>query len=351
MSNQRLSKNDIPALKRLAKAIKRDQGILHSEALDQVAQQCGYNAWSHLQSSIHERAATEAREAAEALLREFFDGCREKRHLKMVIVLWEHLGHTSLVNRLLSKLHGAGESAIGEMYCDLKNESPQKLYDAIERAHFECMRADHEAFERQDALNEAAVDAFIEEQIDQYEEDPAMEQVGMLLSGLPPHLQTTILHYQFHVAGIDGPISLHDAPWFYREEQQRVDAVLLLITLLHDCIRYSSDFDAPESLDKWLITPFDPAKKESLCPLDALGSDVALEYLDAFAAKIDEETTDPREEAAVKSWVDRWMAEPQRILPEHRHLLDNEDTAKLHFETLRESALQVSVQQMGALSL
>lgn len=348
MSNQRLSKSQIPTLKRLAKAIKRDKGISHSEALDQVAQQYGYNAWSHLQSSIHEHTA---REAGEALLREFFDGCREKRHLKMVILLWEHLGHTSLVNRLLSELRGVGESAIGEIYSDLKNESPQKFYDAIERAHFECMKSDHEAFERQDALNEAAVDAFIDERIDQYEEDQVGEQKGMLLSGLPPHTQTTILHYQFQLAGRDEPISLHDASWFYIENQQRVDAVLLLIKLLHDCIGYSSDFDSPESLDKWLVTPFDPAKKESLCPLDALGSDVALEYLDAFAAKIDKETADPRAEAAVNSWVDRWMAEPHQILPEHRHLLGNKDTAKLHFETLRESALQVSVQQMGALAL
>ena len=348
MSNQRLSKSHIPTLKRLAKSIKRDQGILHSEALDQVAQQYGYNAWSHLQSSIPERAVTES---AENLLREFFDGRREKRHLKMVIVLWEHLGHTPLVNRLLSELRDADGAAIGEMYSGLKNESPQRLYDAIERAFFECMKIDHEASERQNALNEAAVDAYIEKHIDEYEEDQAREQMGMLLSRLPPHTQTTILRHQFQVAGRDGPISLHDASWFYREDQQRVDAVFLLINLVHECIRYSSDFDGPESLDNWLITPFDPAKKESLCPLDALGSDVALEYLDTFAAKIDEETADPRAEAAVKSWVDQWMAEPQRILPEHRHLLDDENTAKLHFETLRESALQVSVQQMGALAL
>lgn len=318
MSNQRLSKSDIPTLKRLAKAIKRKQGISHSEALDQVAQQYGYNAWSHLQSSMLEPASTES---AEALLREFFDGCREKRHLKMVIVLWEHLGHTPLVNRLLSELRDADEAAIGEMYSGLKNESPQRLYDAIERAFFECMKIDHEASERQNALNEAAVDAYIEKHIDEYEENQAREQMGMLLSRLPPHTQTTILRHQFQVAGRDGPISLHDASWFYREDQQRVDAVFLLINLVHECIRYSSDFDGPESLDNWLITPFDPAKKESLCPLDALGSDVALEYLDTFAAKIDEETADPRAEAAVKSWVDQWMAEPQRILPEHRHLL------------------------------
>uniref|UniRef100_UPI0028A6722E hypothetical protein n=1 Tax=Acinetobacter sp. TaxID=472 RepID=UPI0028A6722E len=61
--------------------------------------------------------------------------------------LWEHLGHTSLVNRLLSELRGASQSAIGEIYSELKNESPQKLYHAIDRAHFECMKADHEAFE------------------------------------------------------------------------------------------------------------------------------------------------------------------------------------------------------------
>ena len=344
MSNQRLSRNDIPSFKRQSKAIKRKKGISHTEALDQVARQHGFNAWSDLQSSIPETAT---KESAKVLLREFFDGRREKRHLKMVIVLWEKIGQKTFVNRLLAELRGADESAIGEIYSDLKNESPQKLYDAIEQAYFECIKLDHEAFEKQDALNEAAVDAHIEKHIDQYEEDQVRDQMRIFLSGLPSHTQKIILNHQFNITGIDYPVGLHQT-WVYQEHQERVDSVLMLINLLHDCIGYSSDFDSSESLDNWLVTPFAPAKKESLCPLDALGSDAALEYLDTFATKIDEETADLRAEAAVNSWVGRWMADPQQILPEHQHLLGNKETAKLHFETLRESFFEVSSQQLEA---
>lgn len=347
MSNQLLSKEDIPVLKRQAKAIKRRQGITHAEALDQVARQYGFNAWSHLQSSTPDSVKTDT---AETLLRAFFDGCREERHLKMVIVLWEHFGHTTLVNRLLAELNFADESALGEIYFNLKNESPQKLYNAIEKARYECFKADQEDLERQFAHDEAAYDAFLEKQFGQYEEEQAREEMGMSLSKYPPHTQETILNHQFNMTGIDAPLSLHQ-PWVYYEHHERVDSVLMLIDLLHDCMGYSSDFDSPESLDKWLVTPFDPAQKESLCPLDALGSDVALEFLSAFVAKIDEETADPRTETAVNYWVDRWMAEPHQILPEHRHLLDKKEAAKLHFKTLRESARQVILQQLGDVAL
>ncbi len=43
-----ISTNEIRSLKLAAKSLKRKAGISHSEALDQVASEKGFNAWSHL---------------------------------------------------------------------------------------------------------------------------------------------------------------------------------------------------------------------------------------------------------------------------------------------------------------
>lgn len=43
-----ISTNEIRTLKFAAKSLKRKSGISHSEALDQVAREKGFNAWSHL---------------------------------------------------------------------------------------------------------------------------------------------------------------------------------------------------------------------------------------------------------------------------------------------------------------
>jgi len=45
-------KNTLEYLKRQAKTIKKMAGITHTQALDIVAEQKGFNNWGHLLSSI-----------------------------------------------------------------------------------------------------------------------------------------------------------------------------------------------------------------------------------------------------------------------------------------------------------
>ena len=48
-----ISTNEIRSLKLAAKSLKRKSGISHSEALDQVAREKGFNSWSHLQHVLN----------------------------------------------------------------------------------------------------------------------------------------------------------------------------------------------------------------------------------------------------------------------------------------------------------
>ena len=52
-SNSRISKDEISNLKFAAKRLKRKLGVSHSEALDQVAREKGFNARSHPQHLLN----------------------------------------------------------------------------------------------------------------------------------------------------------------------------------------------------------------------------------------------------------------------------------------------------------
>lgn len=49
-----ISKNQTRTLKFAAKRLKRKAGISHSEALDQVAREEGFNSWSHLKNASND---------------------------------------------------------------------------------------------------------------------------------------------------------------------------------------------------------------------------------------------------------------------------------------------------------
>lgn len=322
MSKQRLSKSDIPSLKRLAKAIKRDQGISHSEALDQVAQAYGYRAWSHLQS------ATPEEDALDRLLKEFLGGQRDERHFKLVIVLWENLKDHSLSNRLLSLLSRADAETIQAVYSDFRQKSSRALFNAIEQAKWEPHQSSWDDFDREQApLEEAYIEQYFDKMAEEEAQFETESELGAWLAPLPGPIQKTILNFSFTRPDNGATCSLNNNLQFYQTHRARVEQVLIHAYMLYEC----PNFRDTEVLSQWLTTASLDIG-QGLCPLDALWHDAALDYLSAFA----EEMTDTK-------MIDAWVREPETMPARVRHLLVSQDVARANLPVLREAEIEVIV--------
>ena len=319
MSKQRLSKNDIHSLKRLAKAVKRNQGISHSEALDQIAQLNGYRAWSHLQSETPEEYTFEL------LLGEFIRGQREERHLKLAIVLWENLKDRSVIIQLLSLLNDFDIKKVETVYFDFRQKNPASLIDDIYQARFENLLSFHDELDR----DYEKAECYFEKKYDEIAENEMQfeleGQLGSWLAILPIHTQETILDFSFKRPDNGSAISLNKNIWFYQEYQERVDQVLQSVGMLYECPNFRDD----QILSQWLITAY-PYIGQDLCPLDALWHDGALVYLKAFA----EETTETE-------MIDFWVREPEAMPAKVRHLLVSKDVARANLPALREAHIEM----------
>lgn len=69
VSNHKLKTTDIKILKRSAKNLKKKQNINHHEALDIIAQENGFNAWSHLMNTSY-KTNPESNDEQEKYLKE-----------------------------------------------------------------------------------------------------------------------------------------------------------------------------------------------------------------------------------------------------------------------------------------
>ena len=326
MSKQRLTLQEIPTLKRLAKTIKRDLKISHSEALNQIAVQYGYVAWSQL----HSEAVDTQR--VEQLLREFANGKREQQHLNFLLRLWEHQASfpevRPFVSNMLSQLStDEGLTMVALLAEHPDNHSPLDLLSAIDLA-----RAEWDAKLDKVALCESGKHEHeIEGPIDDQESE---EELAELMSRLPLSTQNIIWNYKFAEVQDTSANTLSKDIELYKRNRKSVAKALLFVAELYTF----KAFSAPQALNEWLKTGYVDGRT-SRCPLDALWNNDVLISLGNYAEKA--------HAIYQRGMIEEWRLDPVKVPSEVRHLLDDMDIALRNFSTIETAVFAEAIPEMA----
>tara|TARA_R110002074_G_scaffold106618_1_gene230377 strand:+ start:27865 stop:28878 length:1014 start_codon:yes stop_codon:yes gene_type:complete len=327
MSKQRLTPREIPTLKRLAKTIKRDQKISHSEALNQIAFQYGYSAWSQLHSEAIDT------QRVEQLLREFADGKREQCHLNFVLRLWEHQASLPevrpVVSKMLSQLTADDELTITALLAEHSNgDSPEDLLAAIEMA-----RSEKDAgFDKAELL----ASEIFEQEIDKVTDDQeSVAELDELLAPLPISTQNMILSYRFGEIRDARASTLAEDVELYKRNRDNVNKALLLVAELYAFGAFSDS----QALNQWLKSPC-LNDSSSRCPLDALWNNGVLVFVEQYAEKA--------HEMFQRCMIQDWRSNPDKVPSEVRHLLDDKDIALRNFSTIERAIFADAIPEMAS---